>query len=289
MPSGSPVHPAASRAEPPGALAELADAVLDLVRDEPAEAGVEGGEEVLGGVVPVLVDPLVAGGARVADVVAGQLPDDPVGALDPVLHRGVDLGGLLQDLQPLGELPLGGDQPAVPGEPGLLALGGEGIDPVRLRLGGVVPPELDVGVRVAGEVVQLVQRGAVGGGRHHRARGEVGADADDVGGVDAGPAQGLRHGLPQDLDVVRGHLQREVGRQDGPVGQGAVEDRVGVLRDGARQLGAVTHADDDGPAGERAEVDADHEGVGGGSRGGRQREDLPVAAGRPACVSANNA
>ena len=64
---------------------------------------------------------------------------------------------------------------------------------------------------------------------HHRAGGEVGADADDVGGVDAGPAQGLRHGLPQHVDVVRGHLQRPVGRQDGPVGQGAVDDGVGVL------------------------------------------------------------
>ena len=241
MPSGRPVHPAASRAEPPGALAELADAVLDLVRDEPAEVGVEGGQEVLGGVVPVLVDPLVAGGAGVADVVAGQLPDDPVGALDPVLHRGVDLGSLLQDLQPLGELPLGGDQPAVPGEPGLLALGGEGVDPVRLRLGGVVPPELDVGVRVAGEVVQLVQRGAVGGGRHHRARGEVGADADDVGGVDAGPAHGLRHGLAQDLRrSPPGTCSAKSGGSDGAVGQRAVEDGVGVLRDGARQLGAVT-------------------------------------------------
>ena len=272
MPSGSPVQRGRLGAEPPGTLAELADAVLDLVGDEPAEVGVERGQEVLGGVAAVLVDALVAGGARVADVVAGQLPDDPVGGLDPVLHGGVDLGSLLEDLQALGELPLGGDQPAVAGQPGLLALGGERVDPVGLRLGGVVAPELDVGVRVAGQAVELVQRGAVGGGGHHRAGGEVGADADDVGGVDAGPADGLGHRPAQHLDVVGGHLERELGRQRGAVRQRAVEDGVRVLQHGAGQLGAVADPHDDGAAGEGAVVDADHDGVGGGAGCGEVNE-----------------
>ena len=113
----------------------------------------------------VLVDALVAGRAGVADVGAAQLPDDPVGGLDPVVHRGVDLRVLLEELQALGELPLGGDQPAVARQPRLAALGGQGVDPVGLRLRGVVLPQLDVGVRTSGNSWQLAQRGAVGQGR----------------------------------------------------------------------------------------------------------------------------
>ena len=105
----------------PGPVAELTDGVLHLVGDEAPEARRELLEEVHARVLPVLQDPLVAGGAGVADVVAAQLPHDPVGGLHPPLHPVVELDILLEDLQSLGELPLRGDQPAVAREPRLAA------------------------------------------------------------------------------------------------------------------------------------------------------------------------
>ena len=224
-----------------------------------ANAGLSAAQELGGGVRAVLVDALVARGARVADVGAGELPDDPVGRLDPVPHRRVDGGRLLQHLQALGELPLRRDEPAVAGQPRLRPLAGERVDPVGLALRGVVLPQLDVGVRLAGELRQLAQRGAVGGGRHHRARREVGADADDVGRVRPGGGQRGGHRGAQHLDVVGGHLQGPLGRQRGAVGQRPLEHGVRVGGDRAAQLGAVVHPHDDRSTGQRAEVDADDE------------------------------
>src|SRR5215831_21194831 len=111
-----------------------------LVAGETGETGVERGEELPRGVVPVLPDALVPGGAGVAGLGPAQLPDDPVGGLDPALGPLVDLRVLLQQLQPLGELPLGGDLAPVTGDPRLEALVRERVDPVCLRLGGVVFP-----------------------------------------------------------------------------------------------------------------------------------------------------
>ena len=219
---------------------ELADLVVDLVLDEPLEGRVEGGEVVARRVGAVLADALVAGGAGVAHVGVGELPDDPVGGLDPVLHRGVDRGRLLEQLQALGELPLRGDDPAVAGQPLLVALASQLGDAVGLALGGVVLPELDVGVRLVAQLVGVAQRGAVGEGGHHRAGGEVGGDADDVGRVDAGGLDRGGNGGAQHLDVVGGHLQRPVRRQ--PAARARhhrVDDTVGVLQDRRAQLGSV--------------------------------------------------
>ena len=145
-------------------------------------------------------------------------------------HRRVDRRRLLQDLQALGELPLRGDQAAVAGQPGLVALLGQLVDPVGLRLRGVVAPELDVGVRFVGELGQLAQRGAVGRGGHHRAGGEVGADAHHLRRVGARGGQRGGHGGAQHLQVVRGHLQRPVrGQLAAAAGQPAVDHAVGVV------------------------------------------------------------
>ena len=65
----------------------------------------------------------------------------------------------------------------------------------------------------------------------------------------------------QHVDVVVGHLQRPLGRQRRRRrGSVPVEDGVRVLVHGAAQLGAVADPHDDGPAGQRAEVDADDDG-----------------------------
>ena len=97
-----------------------------------------------------------------------------------MVHAVVDLGILLEQLQALRELPLARDQAAVARQPALAALGRERVDAVGLRLGGVVLPELHVGVRAVGELVELAERGAVGGDGEDGAGGEVGADADHL-------------------------------------------------------------------------------------------------------------
>lgn len=250
-----------SGGEGPGARTQLPERVVELVGHERLEARREFAEEVAAGVLAVLQDALVVGRAGVADVGAGQLPDDPVGRLDPVAHRRVDVRGLFEHLEALGELPLRRDQPAVARQPLLAARPGQLVDPVGLRLGGVVAPQLHVRVRLGRELRQLAQRRSVHCGRNHRAGGEVGGDADDVGGVRAGRGQGGGDGGAQDVDVVRGHLQRPLRRQRPPGRRElAVDDAVAVLRHGAAQLGTVPHAHDDRAPGERAVVDADDEG-----------------------------
>ncbi len=177
-----------------GGGAEAADLVSDLVVGEAGEVGVERAEELAARVGAVLEDALVAGGAGVAQVAAAQLPDDPVGRLDPVLGAGVELGILLEQLQSLGELPLARDEPAVARQPRLAALAGELVDAVGLALRGVVLPELDVGVRAVGELGQLAERRAVGRDGQGRGCREVGRDADDGCRVDARGGDGLGDG-----------------------------------------------------------------------------------------------
>ena len=235
--------------------------MVELVAHERREAGVERGQERLARIRAVLVDALVAGSARVADISPGQLPHDPVRGLDEVVHRGVHLRGFFEHLQALGELPLRGDEPAVTRQPGLAGLTGQVVDAVRLWLCGVVAPQLDEGVRAGGELGDLAQGCSVDQGRHHGTGGEVGADPDHVRGVDARRAKGLRHRDLQDFDVVGGHLQRPLRRESLPGRQRSVEDRVWIVVDGAAQLLTVAHPDHDGSTRERAEVDADDHGV----------------------------
>ena len=85
------------------------------------------------------------------------------------------LGVLLEHLQRLGELPLGGDPAAVARQPRLAALLGERVDAVGLPLRGVVLPQLHVRVRAPLEAVDAAQRRAVAQHRHRRRRGEVDA------------------------------------------------------------------------------------------------------------------
>ncbi len=180
MPSGQPGPGRGAGGERAGPRAQRGDRVLQLVLGEAGEPWVQRGEVLPGGVVAVLADALVPGGAGVARLGAAQLPDDPVGRLDPALGPLVDLRVLVQHLERLRVLPLGGDLPAVPGQPRLAALAGQGVDPVRLPLGGVVLPQLHVGVRAGVQAGELAERGAVASHRERRGRGEIGADADDA-------------------------------------------------------------------------------------------------------------
>ena len=71
-------------------------------------------------------------------------------------------------------------------------------------------PELDPGVGVVPERVDLAERCAVPGHRQDGAGGEVDADADHVLGPDASRRQRLRDPTVEDLEVVGGVLQRRV-------------------------------------------------------------------------------
>ena len=243
IPAGSPVHAAASRGEAAGAVAEPPDRVVELELREAGEVGVQGALEVGRRVGAVLPDALVPGGAGVADVLAAELPDDPVGRLDPVVHALVDLRVLFEQLQRLGVLPLARDRPSVPGEPRLAALGGDGVDPVGLRLGGVVLPQLDVGVPAVAELGQLAQRRTVGQHRQRRRRREVRGDADHVARVDARFGDGRRYRGAQHVAIVVGVLQRPLRRQRGSRRrQLAVHHGVAVLVDGRPEHRAVADA-----------------------------------------------
>jgi hypothetical protein len=72
--------------------------VFQLGAHKVLELRIQGCEEVLRRVAAVLVDPLVAGGAGVADVISAELPDDPVGRFHPVVHGRVDFRVFLEQL-----------------------------------------------------------------------------------------------------------------------------------------------------------------------------------------------
>ena len=97
---------------------------------EVGEVRVERSQVLRRRVAAVLKDSLVPGSAGVAGFVTGELPDDPVSGFYPARGGCVDRGILFQQLQCLGELPLGGDLAAVAPDPRFLALVGEVIDPV---------------------------------------------------------------------------------------------------------------------------------------------------------------
>ena len=152
VPSGSPVSAAASYGEPSRRVAELADLGGELLLGEAGEGRVQRRQEVAVGVAAVLVDALVAGGAGVADVATVSCQMIQSAASTKWSIAGVELGVLLEQLEPLRELPLARDQAAVAADPGLPPRVRELVDAVGLRLGGVVLPELDVGVRPLGVV-----------------------------------------------------------------------------------------------------------------------------------------
>ena len=236
-----------------------------LLVDDVLELWVESGE--VGAVrEPVLLRPerLVAGGAGVASLGAGELPDDPVGGLDQPLGAVIELGRLVEDLERLREEPLRRDLAAVPVEPRLSALCRDGVDAIGLGLSGVMLPELDPRVRFAAQLLEQAERRPVGGRRQHRARGEVDADPDHVVRGDAGLREHLGNGVLERAHVVLRVLQRPVGLQPDVIvrrRQPFVDDavRVGIRR--GCELAPVCAVDQDGPSRRGAEVDADHVGA----------------------------
>src|SRR6201996_4775707 len=118
-PAHPPRPPLAQPRPPRGLLAQRArqrpqrqHRVLQLRREIP-EVRMQCPKVVPVRAPPVLQDPLVAGGTRVARLHPGQLPGDPVRRLDPPRRQPVTLRIPLQQLQTLGVLPLRRDPPPV--------------------------------------------------------------------------------------------------------------------------------------------------------------------------------
>ncbi len=84
-----------------GGVAQAADRVFEFAADKVLESRIEGSQKVLGRVLSILVNALVASRAGVADVAAAKLPNNPVRGLNPVIHGAVDFGIFLEELQPL--------------------------------------------------------------------------------------------------------------------------------------------------------------------------------------------
>ena len=247
--------------QPAGSFAHGHEVPRHARVDDIGKARIERGEVVVRReTVPLRPHRLVAGRADVAGLPTGQLPDDPVRCLEEPLGTSVDVRRLVEDLERLGEEPLGADLPAIAIQPGLAARARDVIDPIRFGLGGVVLPELDPGVRLGAQIREEAQRGAVGGRREHRARGEVDADADDVVRSHAGRSEDVGDRRLEDPQVVLGILERPLGRKHDVAvldRQPMVDHAVRIRMDGGREDGAVADVDEDRAAGLRPEVDTD--------------------------------
>ena len=173
--------PRAISAVSPPARAPRGRSLPHLVADDVAHARVQRREKVRAGEAFLLApDGLVARGASVARLHAGQLPDDPIGGLDQTVGGLIDLGRLVQDLQGLGKEPLGRDLAAIARQPGLAALGGHLVE--RLASGWAAwcfhSLTQACGLsRYAGRAHKGVPSALSG---EHGAGGKVDADADHV-------------------------------------------------------------------------------------------------------------
>ena len=247
--------------QPAGAGAQLADLARQLVVDQVFQPGIERLEEVVRREAVVLrPDALVAGGGEVARLAAGELPDDPVGCLDQPVGRRVDLGILVQDLPRLGHEPLGADFAAVAVQERVPALAGDLVELVGLGLGRVMLPQLHPGVRPVAILGQEAERRAVRHRRQHRAGGEVDAQPDHIGGVDAARLEDCRDRLLEDLDVVVRVLQRPIRFQPHAAGigrQALIDHAVGVGVDISGNFAAVGDINEQRPARLGAEIDPD--------------------------------
>ena len=115
-------------------------------------------------------------------------------------------------------------------------------------------------MRVSPVRLEEAQRRAIGRRREHRAGGEVDADADDIGGVDARPIDQPAGGESERVQVVIRVLQRPIGPEDDVVvgrRKARVDDAVAVVVDLDAAFASVGHVDQHGSRRFRPEVDAD--------------------------------
>ncbi len=201
---------------------------------------------------------LVARAAGIAHERARELLHEPVAGLDERRGGGEHLRVLLENLQGLGEQPLGRRPAAVVGQERFAARGRDRVDPVRLRLRRVVLPELDPGVRPRRPRGLERKRAPAGVHGKDRAGREIHADADDVPRPDAGGRQGPRDGFGGGLHVIARVLQRPVRRQlRARARQRRVDHAVPVVHDGRAALAPCRRLDDEGPDRRGPEVESE--------------------------------
>ncbi|MCG3775507.1 MAG: hypothetical protein JW395_2348 [Nitrospira sp.] len=183
---------------------------------------------------------------------------NPIRGFHKTVGRGVDLRRVVERLPDFGDHPFAGDFAAVEGQPRLIPLAGDFVEPVGFGLGRVVLPEFDPSVGVVAPLGVHTERAAVRCHGQHCAGGEVRADADHILGAHIARAQNLRDRLHQHVDVILGILQGEVqGQGLVAAGQMLVNHPVAVGVDSRGDLpsaghvhqhcpprfGAVVHAD----------------------------------------------
>ena len=123
----------------------------------------------------------------------------------------------------------------------------------------MVFPQFHPGVGIFAPPAVEAQRRAVRAGGQHRARREVGADADDLRRLHFRRAQDLGNDFRKHLQVVGGVLQRRVRRQTPPITRQVFFDHaLRIIRHRRADFTAGGHVHQQRPGGQGAEVDAKH-------------------------------
>ena len=245
---------------------------------EVGEGGVELSEEVFvrqaapftaeHGFVPGGADAALEG-ERVG--IAGEHGGDPVAMLDEAVGGGEDSRVHAAEAEDFAPKPFAGVNAAAFGHDVGAKLGAELGNLGGFSITGVVFPEPDHGVEVVFKLRQEAERGAAAVHGDGGGASGVDADADDLGGIEAGDLRGgLLQGSTRDgfeaIEVILRVLAGDVGvfriEQDAHLAAGVVED-------GGADFCAVFEVDEEGAAGVRAVVDAEGVAFHSGDVGGK--------------------
>ena len=133
----------------------------------------------------------------------------------------------------MGTEPFRADLAAVALEEGEAISSGDLVKLVGFGLGSMVFPQLYPGMRIAAIRGKKAQRGAIRFSRQHGAGGEIDAEADHIGGIDAAFFKHCGNGMLEYLDVIVGVLERPI-RGQAYIGAGKlfIDDAVGILVNG---------------------------------------------------------
>ncbi len=256
VPARKPSRDAISLGEAPDLPSGRHDLSRQLV-GQGSQRGMERGKEVRARKAALAApQSFVAGRARVADERAAQLGGHPVAGFDEAEGRIVDGGVFFEDLQDLGAEPFRRSPPAVVGEERLAALPCHRVDAIRLRLRGMVLPQLHPGMGPRGHLGAQAQRPRVAIDRQDRARREVDADADHARGLDRGSPNGAAHRFAHRFEVITWMLQRPLGPKPcAGARQGPLDHPVAIRRDRGAALCSGLRFDDDGTDRRGAEVE----------------------------------
>ena len=230
----------------------------NLRAEDAVQTRIQRRQKIVGQIASVLApEGFEPGHGCTAGFPPGQHPDQPVSRLNEAIGGLVDVGRLLQNLQNLREHPLGGNLAPIAGQPCLPPCLGQLPDSIRLLLGGVMLPQLHIGVLVECKFGQEAQRRSVRLYGNQSAGGEIHAHPGDLLGGYLRLADHIGENGVQHVQIIPGVLQSEFVGQRRAVGKCFIHDAMGIRHGGFRHYGAVGHANKNGTAGQGSVVDAD--------------------------------